>query len=127
MAPPSCSEIAHAAIGPPAKTIGAEEYFHCVNWKQHRNGDAHPSLQVNDRKNVFLCGPCSANGGPWKLAAFLGGFDPSEKTQDYCLAAGAWITCVDWQKRAPRKSDRRMAVRIYFRDGSSQVTVRQVE
>jgi KaiC/GvpD/RAD55 family RecA-like ATPase len=41
---------------------------------------------VNVSKNVFLCGPCGAQGGHWALAAFLARIDPNDKP-----AVTAWL------------------------------------
>src|SRR6202042_2593671 len=58
-----------------------ESSFRCPN---HR--DEHPSLQVNQHKNVWMCGPCGANGTAWQLAAFLARLDPANKS-----ALNAWL------------------------------------
>ena len=45
----------------------------------HGNGDVHPSLSINTKKDVWMCGPCNAGGTPWRLAAFLAGLDRANK------------------------------------------------
>ena len=70
----TCPQIARAKLGSPAKTSGAELLFHCPN-----HDDRRPSLSVNPAKNVWLCGPCGASGGPWALAAFLAHVDAADK------------------------------------------------
>ena len=70
----ACEQVARAALGEPAKRAGRE-----LLWRCPRHDDVHPSLQVNPRKNVWLCGPCDASGTAWQLAAFLSGCDPADK------------------------------------------------
>jgi putative DNA primase/helicase len=55
---------------------GDERFYHCPNPK---HDDHHPSLQINEKKNLWLCGPCGMAGNAWQLAAFIGGLDPSDK------------------------------------------------
>lgn len=69
-----CIDIARAWLGEPAFRAGHEFLYKCT-----RHGDEHPSLKINARKNVWLCGPCGASGNAWKLAAFLTGCDPNER------------------------------------------------
>ncbi len=70
----SCLDIATAAGLVPGKKSGQELLFKCL-----RHDDRHPSLSINQRKDVWLCGPCGEGGGPWALAAFLSGNSPEEK------------------------------------------------
>ena len=72
----SCEDIAIAFLGPPLKGVGKESYFRC-----NQHDDHNPSLAVNCRKNVWLCGPCGASGNAWQLAAFLLRLDPSTKKE----------------------------------------------
>src|SRR5437016_2644221 len=76
-----CLDIARAAKLKPGKVSRDEHYFHCPN-----HDDQHPSLQVNDKKNVWMCGPCVNSGNAWKLAAFVSGVDPNNKP-----AVTAWL------------------------------------
>jgi replicative DNA helicase len=69
-----CTEIALAAGLEPAKQSGDEIFHRCPN-----HDDKNPSLQINAKKNCFLCGPCGKSGGAWKLAAFLAKRDPADK------------------------------------------------
>ncbi len=69
-----CIDIARAWLGEPAFRTGHEFLYRCT-----RHGDEHPSLKINARKNVWLCGPCGASGNAWKLAAFLIGCDPNDR------------------------------------------------
>lgn len=39
----------------------------------------HPSLKINLKKDLFLCGPCGKGGKAWALAAFLACLDPGDK------------------------------------------------
>jgi hypothetical protein len=71
----TCEQIARTTLGSPVKRRGAELVWHCT---QHRP-DTHPSLAINPRKDVFICGPCGKSGNAWQLAAFLGNLDPSDK------------------------------------------------
>ncbi len=70
----TCVDVARAAGLEKGRRVGAERLFRCC---QH--DDTRPSLSINERKNRWICGPCEAGGGAWKLAAFLGGFDPDDK------------------------------------------------
>ena len=69
-----CLDIALAAGLQPNKKVGAEHLFHCP-----RHHDEHPSLNINPTKNAFFCGPCSAGGTAWNLAAFLAHLNPDDK------------------------------------------------
>jgi hypothetical protein len=73
-----CEAIARKALGEP-KRDGGELCFRCPRPERHKNGDAHPSLKINPKKNVFMCGPCGARGTAWQLAALLAGVDPADK------------------------------------------------
>ena len=77
----SCEVIATAALGPSPKKNGAELLWICPNHQ-----DSHPSLAINPKKDVFLCGPCNKGGSAWRLVAFLGNLDPADKP-----AIGAWL------------------------------------
>lgn len=77
----SSESIARAALGEPAKKSGAE-----LLWRCPRHADEHPSLQINAKKNVFLCAPCNASGTAWALAAFIAGVDANDKP-----AVTAWL------------------------------------
>jgi hypothetical protein len=77
----SCAEVSMAALGDPAGKRGREVLYHCP-----RHDDHHPSLQINKAKDIWLCGPCSAGGNPWQLAAFLAGCDASDK-----IAVKLWL------------------------------------
>lgn len=68
-----CEAVATAALGPPLRRSGAEIFFRCSNHE-----DKHPSLQVNSKKNVWICGPCGVSGNAWQLAAFLARIDPND-------------------------------------------------
>lgn len=80
-----CDQIARAVLGDPHKRVGKELLYSCPN-----HHDEHPSLNINPEKNVFLCGPCAAGGGPWKFASFLARLDPGEKA-----AVAAWLHARD--------------------------------
>src|SRR5262245_37753438 len=70
----TCLEVATAAGLQPGKRSGQELLFTCP-----RHDDQKPSLSVNDRKNVWMCGPCNQHGTAWQLMAFLAGVAPSNK------------------------------------------------
>jgi 5S rRNA maturation endonuclease (ribonuclease M5) len=74
-----CQTIAHTVLGPPVNSRGDELFYRCTRPERHRNGDSHPSLKINARKNVFACFPCGESGTPWQLAAFLAGYSPDNK------------------------------------------------
>lgn len=74
-----CLDVALAALGPARKVSGNEHYFPCNHPENHKNADAHPSLQVNAKKNVFMCAPCTVAGSAWELAAFLAKVSPDNK------------------------------------------------
>jgi hypothetical protein len=71
--------VARAALGKPVQRKGAELIWRCPHPTAHEHGDAHPSLKVNPKKDVFMCGPCGAKGKAWALAAFIAGVDPKDK------------------------------------------------
>ena len=77
----SCQSVAVAVLGEPLRYSGAERFFRCPNHE-----DKHPSLQINEAKNVFICGPCSKSGNAWRLAAFLSHNDPQDKR-----AVAGWL------------------------------------
>jgi CHC2 zinc finger len=77
----TCEQIARGVLGEPIKRVGAELLWRCPNHDDH-----HPSLSVNPKKDVFMCGPCCAGGTAWQLAAFLSGHEPSDKD-----AIKAWL------------------------------------
>lgn len=79
--PLSCEIIARKILGEPHHISAGESYYSCPNHE-----DRHPSLKINSHKDKFLCGPCSAGGGPWTLAAFLARVGANEKK-----AVGAWL------------------------------------
>jgi hypothetical protein len=66
-----CEDVARAAMGEPAKCEGAELLYRCPQPDCHKNGDSHPSLKINPKKNVWACFPCDAKGKAWALAAFI--------------------------------------------------------
>jgi hypothetical protein len=70
----TCIQVATAQLGASVKRSGAELLWRCPN-----HDDQHPSLQVNEKKNTWLCGPCGKGGTAWQLAAFLTGLSESDK------------------------------------------------
>ncbi len=71
----TCLDVTKAALGEPQKQSGDELHYRCPVHDDH-----NPSLAVNSKKDVWMCGPCNKGGTPWELAAFLAGFDPSDKS-----------------------------------------------
>ena len=84
---PQCEAIARAVLGEPMGHAGAELLWRCPNHQ-----DEHPSLSVNPKKNLWLCGPCGMGGTPWKLAAFLAKLSPDDKpaVKAYLQKVGVW-------------------------------------
>lgn len=77
-----CVDIATAARLDPGPCRGDEHLYRCP-----RHDDEHPSLSINAKRNVWMCGPCGAKGTAWQLAAFVAGVPPSNKA-----AVVAWLT-----------------------------------
>ena len=69
------------ALGEPLRQRGQELDYRCSN-----HPDQNPSLRVNQKKNVWMCGPRGKSGGPWALVAFLSGREPSDKP-----TIGEWL------------------------------------
>ena len=115
----ACLEIARAALGQPAKTAGSERHFHCPG-----HDDRHPSLQVNARKNAWLCGPCGQGGNAWELAAFIAGLDPADK-----LAVMKWLGdrgILPAKVKSPRSSSNGRIVAEYNYRGADGKLLYQV-
>src|SRR3954471_21378130 len=74
----TCIEVAKAAGLTEGARSGQEQLYICP-----RHNDRHPSLSINTTKDVFMCGPCGAQGTAWQLVAFLNGVDPSDKPAVY--------------------------------------------
>lgn len=81
MAELKCLDVARAVLGEPLKRAGQECLYRCPN-----HDDKHPSLQVNLKKNVWLCGPCGASGNAWRLVAFVAKLHPDDKA-----AISSWL------------------------------------
>src|SRR5262245_59904513 len=83
---PCCLDIARAGELTFGRQVGKEHLYTCP-----RHHDQHPSLSINARKNVWLCGPCGKGGSAWELEAFILGVDPNDKQtitawlKDKCL------------------------------------------
>ena len=76
-----CEAVARAVLGANTKREGVELVWNCPN-----HDDQHPSLKINPKKNIWICGPCDRSGSAWQLAAFLAGVQPSDKA-----AVAAWL------------------------------------
>lgn len=70
----SCLDVARAAGLEERRRVGDETLFVCP-----RHDDHEPSLNVNAKKDVWLCAPCDVKGTPWALAAFVACVDPGDK------------------------------------------------
>jgi hypothetical protein len=51
----TCEAVARAEMGEPLKIERDELLYRCVHSERHNNGDAHPSLKVDRRKDLWLC------------------------------------------------------------------------
>jgi len=71
----SCLDVAKAARLTFSRKSGAEYIYTCP-----RHDDKHPSLAVNEQKDVWMCGPCGVHGTAWQLAAFIARIDPADKS-----------------------------------------------
>jgi len=114
----NCEAIAQAALGGAAKRQGAE-----LLWRCPRHDDRHPSLQVNAKKNAWLCGPCGAGGNPWQLAAFIAGLSPDDKP-----AVTAWLRergLLDGNDRGGG-GERRIVATYDYRDESGELLFQTV-
>ena len=106
-----CESLARAALGEPAKREGAELLYRCPHPEGHKNGDAHPSMKVNPKKDVWLCGPCGAKGEAWALAAFIAGVDASDKARVMTWLKGKGL--LDGAKRKAKADGRGPVVASY--------------
>lgn len=77
----NCLEIARSAGLPSETRKGVEVLFKCP-----RHDDTHPSLSINPKKNVWMCGFCGTSGNAWQLAAFVAGLMPEDKK-----AVSGWL------------------------------------
>jgi hypothetical protein len=107
----TCEDVARSALGAPVRREGAELLYRCAQSERHSNGDAHPSLKINTKKNVWSCFPCAAKGTAWALAAFLARLDPEDKSE-----LGAWLKergLLNGAKRSSKKGTDRKLVATY--------------
>lgn len=81
----SCLDVALKAGLHAGRQVGREHTFRCPHHE-----DARPSLTINVDKNAWMCGPCGAQGTAFQLAAFIAGYDPSDKVRviEWCRAQG---------------------------------------
>ena len=77
----TCTDVARAAGLDLGRKSGPEQLYRCP-----RHDDHHPSLSVNEVKDKWFCGPCGTGGTAYKLAAFISGIDPANKT-----AVSGWM------------------------------------
>ncbi len=75
----TCETVARAALSEPTRREGAELLYRCPHPERHANGDAHPSLKVNPKKDTWACFVCGTKGTAWGLAALFAGCDPGNK------------------------------------------------
>jgi hypothetical protein len=108
-----CEDLARAALGEPAKREAAELVYRCPHPEAHKNGDSHPSLKINPKKDVWLCGPCRAKGKAWALAAFIAGIDAGDKEK-----VTAWLVerglLAKGERKGKAKSGRGACVATYL-------------
>jgi hypothetical protein len=83
----SCEAVARIGLGEPVERRGDELIYRCNHPERHKNGDAHPSLMINPKKDLWGCFVCNVKGkGGWSLSAYLAGCDPGNKA-----AVTAWL------------------------------------
>ncbi len=75
----TCDAVVRAELGEPAKREGAELLYRCPHPECHKNGDSHPSLKINTKKDIWGCFVCGMGGTAWQLAAFIAGVEPGDK------------------------------------------------
>ena len=112
----TCEQVATAALGKAPKRNGAELLWNCP---QH--GDQHPSLSVSPRKNTWMCGPCSAGGTAWQLAAFLIGASTSDKA-----TVTAWLKGRGLLEEIIRPQARRIVAEYSYRDANGRLLFQTV-
>src|SRR5271157_352431 len=108
----TCDQLARVAWGEPAMREGGELFYRCPHPDRHKNRDAHPSLKINPKKDVWACFPCNAKGKAWALAAFIAGCDPGDKA-----AVKAWLKergLMDGAKRKAKANGRGPCVATYL-------------
>jgi hypothetical protein len=120
-----CEAIARAGLGEPAKREGTELLYRCPHPEGHKNGDSHPSLKINPKKNVWACFPCDAKGTAWQLAAFLAGVDAGDKA-----AVKAWLKdkgLLNGAKRKMKADGRGPCVATYiYTDAQGNLVARKL-
>lgn len=117
----TCEQVARAAFGEPLKREGAELVYRCSQSERHHHGDAHPSLKINTRKNVWSCFPCNANGTAWALAAFVAHLDSGDK-----VGVDKWLKThglLNGSKRSMRSPGNRDLVATYTYTVASGIPV----
>jgi hypothetical protein len=115
----SCEAVARAALGEPLKLEGAELLWRCPRPERHCNGDAHPSLKINTKKNVWACFPCNASGTAWALAGFLAGLNSGNKH-----GVSAWLReqgLLETRDGQSQPEGRRTVVEYDYQDESGKV------
>lgn len=75
----TCEQVARASLGEALKRESAELVWRCPHPERHSNGDSHPSLKVNPKKDTWGCFVCGVSGTAYQLAAFIFGLNPSDK------------------------------------------------
>jgi len=123
----SCETVVRAVLGEPVKQQGAELLYRCPYPERHNNGDSHPSLQINRKRDLWGCFVCDQHGkGGWSLAAFFAGVDPGDKAaiteslKEHGLLNGG-------AKRNAHAEGRGQRVAEYvYRDGSGNPVARKL-
>jgi hypothetical protein len=120
----TCEAVARGSLGEPVRREGAELIWHCSDPERHQNGDVHPSLKINTKKNTWACFVCNVSGTAWALAAFIARLDPGNKP-----AVGAWLQERGLLngKRPKVPHGRRELVAIYeYRDSQGKPVARKL-
>src|SRR5437667_10312522 len=89
----NCLDVAAAFRLEFHRQVGTEHVYRCPC-----HDDQHPSLMINPQKNVWLCGPCHAQGGAWQFVAFLAGIDPANRSQMFDVLRRQGLMRTDSEK-----------------------------
>jgi hypothetical protein len=73
-----CVDIARVALGEPIRRSGQELFYRCPKGEKHKHDDRGPSINVNERKNIWICHTCGG-GNAWQFVAFLADASPDDK------------------------------------------------
>jgi len=120
-----CEAVACAGLGPPVQRKGVELFWRSPYPERHKNGDQHPSLQVNNKKDTWADFVENVGGTAWQLAAYLAGVDAGDKK-----AVTAWLKrkgLLDGAKRKAKADGRGRCVAAYtYTDGQGNPVARKL-